>query len=118
MKISKSVENKIKVIRNMLEENGLLNDADEMNLQMLAEEFEVYSMCNKEIEQNGITMKDRTGVLKINPAATMRNRSANTILQILKEFGISTKSRKLLLMKNLDVEHEETPLSEYMKMIK
>lgn len=118
MKISKDVAKKIKVIRQMLEKNGLLNDADEMNLQMLAEEFQVYNMCLQEIEEKGITMLDRVGGLKINPAASMRNRSANTILQILKEFGISTKSRKLLLMKDIDTEHEETPLSQYIKSIK
>ncbi len=117
MKISKEIEDKMNVIRKMLEVNGLLNESDELNLDMLQNEFILYEQCSKAIDKHGLIMPDGRGGMKINPAASARNKCANTILCILKEFGISAKSRKAILEKDVD-EHEETALTAYMKQIK
>lgn len=117
MKASESVLNKMSIIKAMLEENDLLTEADEINLDLLEQEFIIYEKCNEDIEKYGITMKDTHGGLKANPALNLRNKSANTILNILKEFCISSKSRKLLLMKDIDGEEKESPLSTYMKSL-
>lgn len=117
MKVSKEIKNKMSVIRNMLEVNGLLNDADEVNLQLLENEFVLYEKATEAIDEYGVLITDSKGCMKPNPATSIRNKASNTILAILKEFGISTKSRKILLEKPLD-EHEETALTAYMKQIK
>ena len=116
-KVSKEIEDKMNVIRKMLGVNGLLNEADELNLDMLEKEFVLYEQCSKAIEKYGLVLSDGRGSMKINPAASARNKSANTILCILKEFGISAKSRKAILEKDVD-EHEESALQTYMKSIR
>ena len=117
MKISKEIEDKMNVIRKMLEVNGLLNESDELNLDMLQNEFVLYEQCTKAIDKHGLIIPDGRGGLKINPASSARNKCANTILCILKEFGISAKSRKAILEKDVD-EHEESALQTYMKTIR
>ena len=116
-KISKEIEDKMNVIRKMLEVNGLLNESDELNLDMLQNEFVLYEQCTKAIDKHGLIIPDGRGGLKINPASSARNKCANTILCILKEFGISAKSRKAILEKDVD-EHEESALETYMKSIR
>ena len=117
MKVSKEIEDKMNVIRKMLEVNGLLNEADELNLDMLQNEFVLYEQCTKAIDKHGLIIPDGRGGMKINPASSARNKCANTILCILKEFGISAKSRKAILEKDVD-EHEESALTTYMKQIR
>lgn len=115
-KVSKEIEDKMNVIRKMLEVNGLLNESDELNLDMLQNEFVLYEQCTKAIDKYGLIIPDGRGGMKINPAASARNKSSNTILCILKEFGISAKSRKAILEKNVE-DNEESALSSYMKSI-
>lgn len=115
--IKTKVNKRMKAIKKMLSDNDLLTEADEMNLNLLEEEFIVYELCNQDIEKNGVCVLDHRGYTKTNPAMTMRNKSINTILNILKEYSISTKSRKLLLQKNIDVETEETGLKTFMKTL-
>lgn len=117
MKVSKEIKEKMRIIRKMLETNGLLNESDEINLDMLENEFVLYDQCTKAIEEHGLIIPDGRGGMKINPASSARNKSANTILCILKEFCISAKSRKAILEKNVD-DLEESALETYMKTIR
>lgn len=116
-KVSKEIEDKMNVIRKMLGVNGLLNEADELNLDMLQNEFVLYEQCTKAIDKHGLIIPDGRGGMKINPASSARNKCANTILCILKEFGISAKSRKAILEKNVE-DNEESALETYMKSIR
>lgn len=116
-KVSEEIKKKMEIIRKMLEVNGLLNESDEINLDMLENEFVLYEQCSKAIDKHGLIIPDGRGGLKINPASSARNKCANTILCILKEFGISAKSRKAILEKDVD-EHEESALTTYMKQIR
>lgn len=116
-KVSEEIKRKMEIIRNMLEVNGLLNDSDKINLDMLQNEFVLYEQCTKAIDKYGLVIADGRGGMKINPASSARNKCANTILCILKEFGISAKSRKAILEKDVD-EHEESALTTYMKSIR
>ena len=117
MKVSREIKEKMKIIRNMLELNGLLNESDEVNLQILENEFVLYEKATEAIEEYGVLITDSKGCIKPNPATSIRNKASNTILAILKEFGISCKSRKILLERGIEEHGEETPLQAYMKTL-
>ena len=114
-----NTEKKIKAIKALLSENDLLTYADELNLELLATQFDIYEDCLKDIEKNGLTIKDKQGSMKANPAANLLNKAMNTILVIFKDFGISAKSRKMLLKALQETDNEgDTPLNSFMEIIK
>ena len=68
-----------------------------------------------DVEKNGITITE-DGKSRINPAVSIMTKEQNIILAMLKDYGISARSRKKLLRNDSD-ENPDSPLSQFLDMV-
>lgn len=105
----------LKTVIKMLKDNNLLDKADESSLTLLADTYDLYLQCREDIEKNGLTAPSLHGLI-VNPSATLQLRCTNTMMSILKEFGVSATARKRLI-KNSETE-DNSPIAQFLNKVK
>lgn len=104
----------MKKVLKLLKDCNLLEKADEASLTLLGDTYEMYLNCRDDIEKNGITLKGTHNNI-INPSATLQIKCVHTIMAILKDYGISTKSRKMML--NGSTDKDNSPINQFLEMM-
>lgn len=104
---------KRKVLK-MLKDMNLLEGADESSLQLLWDTYEMYLMCREDIKNDGISQVGAHGKT-VHPSATLMLRCTTTMMNIMKDFGVSPKSRQIMF--GGVIEDENSPLNEFLKSV-
>ena len=99
----------------MLQKNNLLDKLEEGNLSLLGDAYNLYLLAQDDVEKNGLTITE-DGKSRINPALSIMTKEQNIILAMLKDYGISARSRKKLLKNDSD-ENPNSPLSQFLDMV-
>lgn len=115
--IQKQSEKYIKKVIKMLTDFNLLTKADEASLQMLKDTYELYLLCKRDVATNGLVITGANQRLISNPSVNMQLKCVNTMLSILKDFGISSRSRKVL-MANTNDDDNSSPLAQFLERSK
>ena len=96
MKYCEETEKYMSVIQEQMEKIGVLEDADRENLKLLKIQIELYYRAIEDLENNGLTSKDKQGRTTVNPAFNIQRSAIANILGLLKELSISARQRRLL----------------------
>ena len=109
---SKEIKHYKKQVITMLKEMNLLDGADESSLQLLWDTYRVYLMCRDEIFEDGVTQQGMHGKIQ-HPSVNMMMSASKTMMNIMKDFGVTPKARQLML--GVTPEDENSPLNEFLK---
>lgn len=74
-------------------------------LDMMATQYELFCQCKQSVEENGILVENRWGVMDKNPLLKQMNDCQIQIVKLVNEFGLSPKSIKSL--NTISTENEE-----------
>lgn len=96
-----------------LEKNEALNIIDGGALYMLTEAYNTFIKASKQLDREGYTFENSTGNITLHPAFTIRKTAVKECMDILRDFGLTLKSRKQI--KKDDSDSETSPLLELMK---
>ena len=99
----------IEIAIDKLIELSVLSDSDIGAIRMLSVNYEMYVQASNELIQDGPILTDRKGNKKVNPANKLVKDYGAQIFSLLKEFGLTVKSRDLISSMNPDVE-ETNPI--------
>lgn len=99
-------EKYINSVRDWLKEQGRYKEPDELSLELLREDIELYNGIVRELE-NGITVKG-----KPSPYLRMKNQIEGLILESSTNLGLTPKARKRLAM---DVETVRTDIDDILE---
>lgn len=84
-----------------------INDEWFGTLYMLAQNYDMFIQCGKEIKDNGLLIKNRFGVLEKNPLIKVQTDSQIQIVKLLSEFGLTPKASIKLFNENNNNDIEE-----------
>jgi P27 family predicted phage terminase small subunit len=74
-------------------------------IAIFAESMEIYDICSKEIDKEGLVISYNNGMTQgANPYISIRNKTTITIIQIMRELGLTPKSR---LFKKQQIRHSK-----------
>lgn len=96
-----------------LRSNDSLTNADSAALTMLARNYSMFIKAEKQLEEEGLTVRSDRGNIAEHPAVKIARDAQASALKIMKEFGLTTKSRQQL-GEPTDKE-EDSPLEEFFK---
>ena len=99
----------IEIAIDKLIELSVLSDSDIGAIRMLSVNYEMYVQASNELIADGPILTDRRGNKKANPANKLVKDYGSQIFVLLKEFGLTVKSRDLIGSMNPDVE-ETNPI--------
>lgn len=94
-----------------LKKNDKLNVIDGGALYMLADSYNTYIKASKLLALEGITVRSDRGNIAQHPAFGIMKHSIATAMDILRDFGLTLKSRSKLNI--IDSETEESPLMQF-----
>ena len=109
-------EETIEYINNVLkylEKNETLQIIDGGALYMLTESYNTYIKATKQLNEDGLTFENNMGNITISPLFQVRKTALKDATDILRDFGLTLKSRKQI--KKDEVEIEESPLTQFLK---
>lgn len=109
-------EETIEYINNVLkylEKNESLQVIDGGALYMLTESYNTYIKASKQLNKEGLTFENNMGNVAPHPAFSIRKASLSQAMDILRDFGLSLKSRKQI--KKDESNEEDSPLVEFLK---
>jgi len=87
---------------------AVLDDSDIGAIRMLSVNYEMYVQASNELIADGPILTDRHGNKKPNPANKLVKDYGSQIFVLLKEFGLTVKSRDLISSMTPDVEDKNT----------
>lgn len=96
-----------------LTENKKINCLDEGALYMLAENYNNFLKCREIVNKEGFTFTSDRGNIAIHPAVKIMKDSQMLCVNLMKEIGLTLKSRKSLDV--MSMETEDSPLVQFMK---
>ena len=96
MKFSEKTEHYIDVITKQMESIGVLEEADKENLMLLKYQVELYHRALDELEQNGLTARDKMNRATVNPAFNIQRSAIQNITSLLRELSLSARQRRFL----------------------
>lgn len=97
MKFQEKTEHYIEVITKQMESIGVLEEADRENLNLLKCQVELYYRALDEIEQNGLTARDKMNRTTVNPAFNVQRSAIQNITSLLRELSLSARQRRFLV---------------------
>jgi len=78
----------------LVDECNIYDQHNRHLIAMFAESVEIYDICTKEIDKEGIVISYNNGMTQgANPYISVRNKTTVTIIQMMRELGLTTKSR-------------------------
>lgn len=69
---------------------------DSISLSILAQSINTINICNKEIEESGLTFVAGNDYRQVRPEVAIRNKAIATIIKLSSLFGMSPKDRMLM----------------------
>ena len=109
----KEVQTYIKtVIKKLSKDNGEILPEWFNSLNLLADNYNVVIKCQKQINDEGITIIDRFGSRVANPAIKIKNDAQIQLQKLNIEFFLTKKSAQKLINNE---ETEESPLMNFVK---
>lgn len=115
MTISDKTNRYIEVVKKQMESIGVLDDADKENLEFLTTQVELYNRALDDLENNGLTAKDKVGRSTVNPAFNIQRSAMANIIALMKELSISARQRRLLT--SAGQTEEVDPMDEFLQKI-
>lgn len=117
-KIPSDIEDEAKAymknVISQLDEAGVLVDVDSAALNMLARHYSMFIKANNELKNQDLLCVNSKGQLAPNPLIKIIKDSQIQCLNIMKDFGLTAKSRtKLPKLDNSD--KELSPLEQFVK---
>lgn len=100
-----------KMIKDLTDEIGTIPNSYVVQLDLMADAFNIYTQATEEIQQNGILITGRQGDKVKNPAVSLLNSSQLFISKLLGSFAL-TRTAKARLSKALS-EESECGIDEY-----
>ncbi len=94
-----------------LKKNDKLNVIDGGALYMLADTYNTYIKASKQLAEEGLTVTSDRGNISQHPVYGIMKYSIATAMDILRDFGLTLKSRSKLNI--IDSETEESPLIQF-----
>lgn len=94
------------------DDENKLNKLDELSLYLLAGNVDMFLECEEHIKNEGMVQISDRGNSSLSPYVIHQKSVSNSILSLLKEFGLTLGSRSKL--KVIDVE-ENNPLLDFLK---
>lgn len=79
-----------------LKSNGLYEEQDKLILDELAANYQILLEAYKQLQENGLTSKDRYGNTISSPYIAIKKNAEDVITKIIRDLGLSAKSRKAL----------------------
>src|SRR5574344_1240932 len=92
--ISEETKSFMKAVFGMLNDNKASESCDLGGLRMIMTSYEGYYRSSKKLITEGFTIEDRRGNKKPNPELTLMKTSYFQLIQLMKEFGLTPKSRE------------------------
>lgn len=100
-----------------LDQAGVLVDVDSAALNMLARHYSMFIKANKQLKESELVFTNSAGNLTPNPLIKIIKDSQIQCLNVMKDFGLTAKSRtKLPKLDNSD--KELSPLEQFVKEAK
>ena len=99
----------ISSVYNTLKENQIIGEVDYAALDILARTYSLYIKASRQVEKEGITISTESGSLKPHPAIRIVSDTQTKVLGLMKEFGLTAKSRAAI--PNMEV--NQTPLESF-----
>ena len=96
-----------------LEKGGVLEDVDSAALTMLARNYSTFIRGSKELERSDMVFTSPTGNLQANPLVKIVKDAQIQAMNIMKEFGLTVKSRSKL--PKLQKDDELSPFEQFVK---
>ncbi len=100
-----------KMIKDLTDEIGTIPNSYVVQLDLMADAFNIYTQATEEIQRNGILITGRQGDKVKNPAVSLLNSSQLFISKLLGSFAL-TRTAKARLSKALS-EESECGIDEY-----
>lgn len=79
-----------------LKEKGLYEEQDKLILDELAANYQILLEAYQQIQISGLTAKDRYGNTISSPYIAIKKNAEDVITKIIRDLGLSAKSRKAL----------------------
>lgn len=77
----------------MLEKAGIISEIDGLAIEMFVDSIAVYREANQAVLKDGFTVMGGRGATKANPAISARDTAWTQLHRLLREFGLTPKSR-------------------------
>lgn len=90
-----------KVVKS-LKSNGLYEEQDKLILDELAANYQILLEAYQQLQINGLTAKDRYGNTISSPYIAIKKNAEDVITKIIRDLGLSAKSRKALKSDDTD----------------
>jgi P27 family predicted phage terminase small subunit len=100
-------------VLNQLENNGILEQVDKAALNMLARNYSMFIKASKELEESAMIVPNSKGTLVANPLIKIIKDSQVQAMNVMKEFGLTAKSRTKL--PKLDGKEDDSPFEKFVK---
>jgi P27 family predicted phage terminase small subunit len=100
-------------IASMLNDQGLLTQLDQTAIALLCEALAEFIHHKSEAVKNGWTAMSEKGGVYQDPSVGMMNKARETVIRLLREFGMTVSSRA-----NLAVSNKKNPTNEKERFIK
>lgn len=84
-----------KVVKS-LKSSGLYEEEDKLILDELAANYQILLEAYEQLQLNGLTSKDRYGNTISSPYIAIKKNAEDVITKIIRDLGLSAKSRKAL----------------------
>lgn len=104
----------ITIAVNKLTELDVLDDSDIGAIRMLSVNYEMYVQASDQLIKFGPLLEGKHGEMTVNPANKLVKDYGSQIFVLLKEFGLTVKSRDLIGSMTPAVD-EDNPLMEFAK---
>lgn len=81
-------------------------------LDLLCGSYNLYCQSDAQIRKDGVTATNRYGELKTHPAVNVRHQAFNQCIAVMKELGLTIKSRSNLPIVQADA--DDDPLADFL----
>lgn len=111
--IEEEAKEYMQAVVSQLENSGVLENVDTAALTMLARNYSTFIRGSKELENSDYVVTSSTGNLAANPLVKIVKDAQIQAMNIMKEFGLTVKSRSKL--PKLQKDDEPSPFEQFVK---
>lgn len=112
--VSRETKLYVRSVIRELREKFDLDHIDKGALTMLMTSYEMYLQATNELLKDGPLILNKFGDAIAHPAQTIASKNYRQVLDIMKEYGMTVKSRKTLDVK-AEVD-DDSPIAQYLRM--
>ncbi|HEY9543671.1 phage terminase small subunit P27 family [Prevotella sp.] len=114
IKLQKEVNSYINKVVDFLNKEEKIKEVDEIGLNLLATNYQIYLMALKDITENGISSIGSRGNNIPNPSIKIMNDAQIQITKLFEKFGLTPKDREKLNILT-DSDEDESALFKFLK---